>query len=513
MKKICLVIVILCLLSIMSSPAAAESDFWHDTDWTDGQYADVLGVDIDASPGELILENDTSSLVFAFDPTDWEGIYTLEVYKDKLYLGACTRPCYVNGGDIIGYDYQTNTCQLAYQVFEQGIIKMRTLNEKLYIPGFDSMGTWRWGNIYIYDGETWVRKETIPYAVHVFEVGFYKDKLYVSALTFENGEWRIKLYESENEADTWAEVKFEEMELLKSRDYYPEKFYSMTVFNDEFYVYTRGTPYPDLKKDKIKYPNYNIKNIIVYNGKEWRAEQLPRSPTGMTSFEVFNNKLYILEGTRISFDNNSQWVSVNLHFQSAHFKVYGYAIKAYDGRLFISTNDGRLYVSNDGENWNLECTLGKMDEWIASLEVFHGRLYAGTVKSGTVYVSASTPSGMLISKKHNFNQPLSKGTISWNALAPASTSVKFQLRSAETALELEYKEFVGPDGTNLSYYEIPGTFISEIHKGDCWMQYKVYLKTNDPALMPVLEDVTIIAFEEQSDDISQEQQSLELYGF
>ena len=84
----------------------------------------------------------------------------MEVYTDKLFLAACTSPVEVNGGEILSYDYVTNDFQWEYNVWEQGMIQLRSHNDKLYIPGINSQGNWDWGNIYIYDGNEWVRRES-----------------------------------------------------------------------------------------------------------------------------------------------------------------------------------------------------------------------------------------------------------------------------------------------------------------------------------------------------------------
>ncbi|MEW5760666.1 MAG: kelch repeat-containing protein, partial [Candidatus Thermoplasmatota archaeon] len=82
-------------------------------------------------------------------------------------------------------------------------------------------------------------------------------------------------------------------------------------------------------------------------------------------------------------------------------------------------------------------------------------------------------------------------SIYWTATTPADTSLKFQLRTADTQSSLASKNFVGPDGTVDSYYTDSGSTIWTGHNGDRWLQYKAYLSTTNPDDTPVLKDITI----------------------
>ncbi|MCK5559180.1 MAG: hypothetical protein KAJ51_01245, partial [Thermoplasmata archaeon] len=97
--------------------------------------------------------------------------------------------------------------------------------------------------------------------------------------------------------------------------------------------------------------------------------------------------------------------------------------------------------------------------------------------------------GTLISQQYNTESPIWK-TLSWNASVPANTNIKFQLRSS-----LSIPSFVGPDGTNSTYYtSSPSNIWSGLSTdipGIYWIQYKAYLSTTNSSLTPILEDITI----------------------
>jgi hypothetical protein len=84
------------------------------------------------------------------------------------------------------------------------------------------------------------------------------------------------------------------------------------------------------------------------------------------------------------------------------------------------------------------------------------------------------------------------GTMQWTGLHPSGTSVKFQIRMAETSENLSASGFAGPDGTLSSFYERNGTTINGIHNGSRWMQYRAYLYGSSRASSPSIRSVTVM---------------------
>ena len=60
-----------------------------------------------------------------------------------------------------------------------------------------------------------------------------------------------------------------------------------------------------------------------------------------------------------------------------------------------------------------------------------------------------------------------------------------------TELELNSKDFVGPNGISTSYYNISLTNVWPGHEGDRWVQYKGTLHSNNYDETPILRNVTI----------------------
>ncbi len=107
---------------------------------------------------------------------------------------------------------------------------------------------------------------------------------------------------------------------------------------------------------------------------------------------------------------------------------------------------------------------------------------------GVSWHSGYYRNGYLISCPYDTGSPANYSTISWNAYLPAGTSIKFQIASSDGT---NWTEFLGPDGTNSTYYTVSNTNIWNGHTGDRYIKYIAYFETSNASLSPVLRDVTI----------------------
>lgn len=458
----------------ISVSIAFSQNIWTQTDWSDNQYLSLEDINSNASPGELILKNETSNMILAFIPSQLEGIWNMEVYNEKLFVASCTDPFMINGGEIISFDYALNSFQWEYDVWEQGVVQMRSQNGKLYIPGVDSQGSWNLGNIYIYDGNSWLRKETVPHGVHVLDLIFYQDQMYITTGTDLGNDAGI-VYKSNDEGDNWSNVFSIEAEGDDFR-----RFYSMGIFEDQLFI--QG----DLKEPEGKV-------CFSFDGNNWNTYPLDRlTSLSYGILETFENKFYYFNKASLYIFDGTDWEHINLPFSGGSIAR---GIGFYDGFIYGGSENGLLYKSNDGSLWQLEADLGNMNEEIESIETYHGRLYVGTNTiggKGKVYVSSSLSTGNLVSLKHDYESPILSGNINWTSLIPnEATTIKFQIKTASTSNDLDNESFIGPGGTNESFYDTPGEELCSCHNEDQWIQYKVFFDTSDSSFSPVLQDITI----------------------
>jgi hypothetical protein len=120
-----------------------------------------------------------------------------------------------------------------------------------------------------------------------------------------------------------------------------------------------------------------------------------------------------------------------------------------------------------------------------------GRLFIGSHPEGRVLVLPVLKQGSFDSAVHPVDRALT-GRLEWDAATPKGTSVKFQARTAPTREGLAAEKFVGPDGTDQSWYEQSGAELKIPAAG--FLQYRATLATEDPARTPYLKRV---AFSEQ----------------
>jgi hypothetical protein len=102
------------------------------------------------------------------------------------------------------------------------------------------------------------------------------------------------------------------------------------------------------------------------------------------------------------------------------------------------------------------------------------------MKNGT-YVSGSYDTG----SKSDFK------TLSWYADTPINTRIELQIRTAANQTELETKLFVGPDGTDSSFYSSSPSDIWAGHDNERWIQYIVYFNITAIDEPPSLKEVSI----------------------
>ena len=82
-------------------------------------------------------------------------------------------------------------------------------------------------------------------------------------------------------------------------------------------------------------------------------------------------------------------------------------------------------------------------------------------------------------------------TISWTSEVPVNTSLRIQLRTALDEENLSASKFVGPDGTEYSFYTSSQTDTWSGHDRNRWIQYKIYFNKTNNAVSPTLKDITI----------------------
>jgi archaellum component FlaF (FlaF/FlaG flagellin family) len=82
-------------------------------------------------------------------------------------------------------------------------------------------------------------------------------------------------------------------------------------------------------------------------------------------------------------------------------------------------------------------------------------------------------------------------TISWEATTPENTEATFQIRTASTQQALQTAQFLGPDGTTTTRYNISGASINQTHNTDRYVQWRAHLDTTTLGSTPTIQSVSI----------------------
>ncbi|UCE36728.1 MAG: fibronectin type III domain-containing protein [Thermoplasmata archaeon] len=114
-----------------------------------------------------------------------------------------------------------------------------------------------------------------------------------------------------------------------------------------------------------------------------------------------------------------------------------------------------------------------------------------SVENVNISYSVYSSSGVLTSQTFDCGETnVDWKTLSWIALEPPGTEVRFQLRAADTQANLSTMNFSGPDGSSATYYDFSPANTWSGLDGYPWVQFKAFL-IGTSELTPILQEVTI----------------------
>lgn len=117
----------------------------------------------------------------------------------------------------------------------------------------------------------------------------------------------------------------------------------------------------------------------------------------------------------------------------------------------------------------------------------------GEIKLKSAFGSYN-PSGILESSTFNIGSSSNFYTLSWlpsdQPAAVGSNSVQFQLATNVEITPTTTWTFMGPDGTDQTYYTNSQSSISSVHTGGAYVRYRAYLSTASSTYTPTVSDVS-----------------------
>jgi hypothetical protein len=116
----------------------------------------------------------------------------------------------------------------------------------------------------------------------------------------------------------------------------------------------------------------------------------------------------------------------------------------------------------------------------------------GNIKLLNVFGHYS-PLGTIESSTFDLGTSVNFGTLTWSPkdtpVEAGNNAVRFQFASTREVTATTTWNFVGPDGTNSTYYSVSDTSISNVHNGDRYARYKLYLSTLTSTTTPIISDI------------------------
>jgi len=348
-----------------------------------------------------------------------QGINDLFIFKNKLYLGYGDAVVNTGPTDIMYYDFNTTDFVNEFTIDDEAIYAYQLIDGKLVIPGPDATEDWSFGNIYILGDLGWVKKRTIPNALHINRIASFQKKWYVATGAYFNyGKEAMYAFgavlSSENEGDTWKLVY-----ATPTDEKSVFRISSMAAFKDKLYVFPYS--FTGLKKEEIPQEyygdlketygdNYLIFNsdplgasdAIIFDGNRWRYVNLIRKPhLCYVSPFVFDGKLLLsvisgefvdylslkdnlplnARSSLLSFDGEKV-SAVPLNFQFIRDKL----VKKNKLFLLISrANSFFIAETADLEKWKYYALPGYINK-PTSIEYDGHSFYIGT-KGGNIFKS------------------------------------------------------------------------------------------------------------------------------
>ena len=196
----------------------------------------------------------------------------------------------------------------------------------------------------------------------------------------------------------------------------------------------------------------------------------PSEPVFIGSFEV-GEKVhsftiigpYALLGTNFL---NEELVILDVSYPATINQVAGFDLDGYV--LGMSANCSVIYAATSN-NQN--------EFFIISTEVVDcGYASAGTLESSTFDTGSDT---------------VAYNWIAWTGSEPANTNIRFQIATSNN--QAGPWNFVGPDGTNATYYSTAAKELLNYttHLDQRYLRYKLFLSSQADLQTPILEEVTI----------------------
>jgi hypothetical protein len=398
-----------------------------------GQAENAERVWVDAATGEVTLAGRNSVLREHADPSKFDVVTEMIVYKGRLLAACCMdfdetsiypAAAYSTEAQLFEYSVEKDEWTLLRDFGQSMVFNMRVSGDVLMVPEYFPFND-RSRFIHAFDGREW--RDIGPLereAWHIMDVLKTADALYAS------GSWRdldpdarkndpnwVKgyghVFASRDDGKTWTDLR-------RTREV--GRCLDLVEFRGRIYCNERGF------------------QLIAWDGNRW--EEIPvrfdtskiDAKLGGAKLEVFADRIVAANAELYYAYDGKAWKS----YQPGFIDLWREGTRLYGLR-----KDGTVHATEDAVKWTAITKEGaparEFDRQAAkgrpihrgALALHRGRLFVGTSAEGRIYAAPYEEKGSFASKPEKFEAGV-KLALAWEATG----AVKMRMRSGETPDDL-----------------------------------------------------------------------------
>lgn len=417
------------------------------------------------------------------------GVFAM---RDRLLFLDSPLPAGSDGGEVYIWDPVRGQARRVLQVAEQGVVYIRGNAGSLFIPGPDATESWDFGNVYrsMDAGDHWTKLRTVPNAVHVWDLGFWRGGTYACTGSVKNNVGYAAVLQSQDAGKSWREVL---VAYPPDRKKQFARFYALIPLKDALYA-----SFAVIDKAPSKPGPKSSFDFYKFDGKRWSAVSLAGQPLrspyfGLRhrDFEQFSligtgSGAYRLAEGRLTPVSGLEGLAVFDFERTGEDELYAVATDPRTKQSAIYGASFKAAASGDAAFEKLH-PLPDAQEGLALRGIMR-RLYVGTKATGggRLLAEANAANGAAITAPVKL---MNEGRVfvRLEGDRPEGSEFQVQIRASRNQSELERAGgWPRPIEDTGGAVEVRG-----IPRGEAWIQLRLTMRGGGPLTSPLLRRLKI----------------------
>jgi hypothetical protein len=131
------------------------------------------------------------------------NVWDMQLFNGRIYMGHGDTNSNAGPAQIWSYNPSTQSFTNEFTAPEEQVGPFRVIGGQLYTPGNDATESWELGNFYRLDPNGWVKKRTIPNALHVYDIAVHNGIMF-AAIGTDSTTNNFKVLMSRDMGETWS---------------------------------------------------------------------------------------------------------------------------------------------------------------------------------------------------------------------------------------------------------------------------------------------------------------------